>query len=116
MGFYDEIITKLKEEAKCLNDRLKGIRECKNPDHMNNYIATLKSLRETLDLIVKYDWQLMYSAYGVTDKDIISSAEDVLTEISIWEQNHEGQIRNHKVWKTNIPYNYKNDLSDVKIQ
>jgi hypothetical protein len=29
---------------------------------------------------------------------------DLVTEIAVWEQNHEGRIRNHQVWKTNIPY------------
>ena len=27
-----------------------------------------------------------------------------ITEIAVWEQNHEGNIRNHKVWRTDIPY------------
>jgi len=102
MGFYDDIIEKLKEEAQCLNDKLKGVRECKShQNQMNDYIATLKSLRETLDLIHKYDWQLMYSEYGVESNKI---NEGNITEIAVWEQNHEGQIRNYKKWRTNIPY------------
>ena len=56
---------------------------------MNLYISTLKSLRETLDLINKYDWKLMYSEYGLTQDQ---------QQVSVWEQNHDNQIRNHKVW------------------
>jgi hypothetical protein len=124
MSFYDSIIEKLKEEAKCLNDKLYSIRECKLSGHMNDYIATLKSLRETLDLIHKYDWQLMYSEYGVEIEDKITVKNDDgnqvfevknntstwFTEIAVWEQNHEGQVRNHKIWRTNIPYKDSNRL------
>jgi len=61
-NFYDGIVNNLKQEAKQLNIRLDKLR---NNNEMNGYISTLKSLRETLDLIKKYDWQLMYSEYGV---------------------------------------------------
>ena len=130
-NFYDGIVNNLKQEAKHLNDRLTKFR---NNNEMNGYIATLKSLRETLDLIKKYDWNLMYSEYGV-ENDKIKNIEDsinimlangittnnegkdihdlkndknnlprLVTEISVWEQNHDGQIRNHNVWRTSIPY------------
>jgi len=137
INFYDGIVSNLKQEAKHLNDRLTKFR---NNNEMNGYIATLKSLRETLDLIKKYDWQLMYSEYGVENtKEIMridDSIDDVIdialannktrneirdeidylirkkdnyiTEIAVWEQNHDGQIRNHKVWKTDIPYKKHN--------
>lgn len=90
-NFYDDIVKNLKTEAKKLNTRLTKIRE--NEDKhgyadMNAYIATLKSLRETLNLISQFDWKLMYSEY--------SSGEE--KQVAVWEQNHDTQIRNHKIW------------------
>jgi len=133
-NFYDGIVKNLKQEAKHLNERLTRFRV---NNEMNGYISTLKSLRETLDLIKKYDWQLMYSEYGIKDEKEIMRIDDsiddiidislannktrneikdeidylirqkgnsFITEIAVWEQNNEGNIRNHKVWRTNIPY------------
>lgn len=50
--FYTDIVETLKKEAKCLNEKLSTIR--KN-ETMNLYISTLKSLRETLELISRYE-------------------------------------------------------------
>lgn len=86
--FYERIVESLRDEAKELNEKLNTIRK---RDDMNLYIATLKSLRETLDLISKYDWRLMYSEYHTTN-----TCEE--KQVSVWEQNHDGQIRNHKIW------------------
>jgi len=144
-NFYDDIIKNLKKEANHLNDRLTRFR---NNNEMNNYIVTLKSLRETLDLIKKYDWQLIYSEYGIENdkikniddsinimlangitinnegKDIHDLKNDknnlpkLVTEIAVWECNHEGNIRNHKVWKTNIPYERSklNSSNEIKCE
>ena len=95
-NFYDGIVNNLKQEAKHLNNRLTRFRD---NNEMQSYIATLKSLRETLDLIKKYDWNLMYSEYGVENTN-----NQLVTEIAVWEQNHDGQIRNHNVWRTDIEY------------
>ena len=52
------------EYAIELNRKLEKIRKgCTDDKGMNLYISTLKSLRETLNLIKEYDWQLMYSEY-----------------------------------------------------
>ena len=47
-------------------------------------IDTLRLLKDTLSLIKEYDWHLEYS-----END---------NEISIWEQDHSGEIRNKKKW------------------
>ena len=129
--FYSEIVENLKKEAEHLNKRLEKARDNQN---MNDYIATLKSLRETLNLVQQYDWQLKYSEYGVDKSAELREVENKIslalenkdyqmldeflvekerlsknngqpfTEIAVWEQNHEGQIRNHRVWVTNVPY------------
>jgi len=98
INFYDEIIISLRKEAKKLNDKLVIATKENN---MNLYISTIKSLRDTLDLISKYDWRLMYSEYNtlLSNKDFDrGKLGNEIKQISIWEQNHDNQIRNHKVW------------------
>lgn len=85
-NFYDKIVKSLKDDAKKLNDKLSI---AMNNSDMQLYISTIKSLRDTLDLISKYDWRLMHSEY----RD-----EQARKQVSVWEQNHDNQIRNHKVW------------------
>lgn len=88
-NFYDSIIKTLRQEALNLNERLHCVRKIND---MNNYIATLKSLKQTLELIREYDWKLMYSEY-TTDVD----GKEV-KQIAVWQQNHDNSIKNHKVW------------------
>lgn len=90
-NFYDEIVTNLQKEAKKLNQKLTNISN--NNGDFNNYISILKSLRETLDLISKYDWKLNYSEY-----DVIKNDNSKQHQISIWYQNHDNQIKDHKFW------------------
>jgi len=108
VNFYDDIVNNLKQEAKHLNNRLTRFRD---NNEMQSYIATLKSLRETLDLIKKYDWNLMYSEYGVENIN-----NQLVTEIAVWEQNHDMQIRNHKVWRTDIEYKKHKYIVDNEIR
>lgn len=116
-NFYDNIVKNLKQEAEKLNNKLTTIRESTNSanssqstsNNMNLYIATLKSLRETLDLISKYDWRLMYSKYGTVDKN-----NNDIKQVSVWEQNHDHQIRNHKVWNVVENISTKIDFSDYE--
>jgi len=152
-NFYDNIVKSLKDDANKLNDKLsKAI----SMQDMNLYISTIKSLRDTLDLISKYDWKLMYSEYttceydksneldklncklailtddihialacdkDVTDlmlqkntlQDLIKGKENEITikQIAVWEQNHENQIRNHKIWNvvsTNVESENSNKI------
>lgn len=51
-------------------------------------INCLRLLKDTLSLIKEYDWELKYSEYK-TDRH---------KEVAVWEQNHSGEIRNHKKW------------------
>lgn len=98
INFYDKIVTNLKSEAEQLN---KNLIKTRNNNDYNNYIATLKSLKETLDLINKYDWKLHYSEYEVpcTKANLEEGfCQGIKKQISVWEQNHENNIRNHKVW------------------
>ena len=134
-NFYEDIVKNLKEEANKLS---KKITIASNNNEMNLYIASIKSLRDTLDLISKYDWQLTYSEYTLgndkeidtlykelqivsdkidiilavgkdanalkdqehTLKDLIRTkkTEQGIKQVAVWEQNHDVQIRNLKVW------------------
>jgi len=104
INFYDDILLNLKNEAIKLNKKLTTIREGlgsvnssqSRSNDMNLYISTLKSLRDTLDLISKYDWRLMYSEYETDSGCAIK--KPLVKQIAVWEQNHENQIRKHKVW------------------
>ena len=97
-NFYNDIVSNLKKEADKINKILVG---ATNRCDMQTYIASIKSLRETLDLIQKYDWKLMYSEYTtlISDKDSDrGKLGNEVRQVAIWEQNQENQIRNHKVW------------------
>lgn len=48
----------------------------------------MRLLKDTLSLIKEYDWELKYSEYKT----------DEHKEVAVWEQNHSGEIRNHKKW------------------
>lgn len=54
-------------------------------------INCLRLLKDTLSLIKEYDWELKYSEYKT----------DEHKEVAVWEQNHSGEIRNHKKWVVN---------------
>ena len=91
---YQEIVGCLKKEAKKLSGRLVLYN---NQGEMNQYISTIKSLKETLDLINKYNWKLTYSEYDISEESG-RPTKPLTKQVSVWEQNHENQIRNHKVW------------------
>ena len=75
-NFYDGIVNNLKQEAKHLNNKISIFR---SKHDIQNCIVALKALRETLDLIKKYDWQLMYSEYGVENtNNQLNKLEDIL--------------------------------------
>jgi hypothetical protein len=90
INFYDGIIKTLKEETEKLSLILTN---ATTRGDMNLYIGTVKALRETLNLISIYDWKLDYSEYEVLDDN-----NNTVKQISIWEKNHDNQIRNHKFW------------------
>lgn len=90
IDFYEAIVKHLREETRKLSDILTT---AININNMNLYISTIKSLRETLELIGKYDWKLHYSEY-----EVFNDSGETVKQISVWEQNHDRQIRNHKFW------------------
>ena len=95
-NYIDSIVKTLKSEANELNKNLIKYRQNKD---MNLYISTLKSLRETMNLIHEYDWQPQSSKYKVDDKTDSESHYEFAT----WEQNSDNEIRNHKRYKLASP-------------
>jgi len=92
INIYDEIVKFLKFDVQVLQKKLIKAQES---DDFRKSIDIMRNLKDTLELIQKYDWQLMYSAYGSKDD---AAEKDFHKEVTVWEQNTEGNIRNHKVW------------------
>jgi len=95
---YADAVKGLKEDAKSLTMQLKHLA---NEGKHNEYIACLKALKETLNLIHQYDWQPYFSKYRVNDLDDSDSHYEVAT----WEQNSDNEIRNHKRYELKSPEN-----------
>lgn len=87
-NFVMECVENLKNEAKALNE---GIRKTRERNDIGTYKNLIQAYERILTLIQRYDWQRMYSEYGVDDTK----------QVAIWEQNGDGLIRNHKIWEVN---------------
>ena len=80
-NIFDETVDTLTNDASVLT---KKYHDFLNNGKIREAIDTLRLLKDTLSLIKEYDWHLEYS--------------DINGEISVWEQNHSGEIRNKKEW------------------
>ena len=79
------IVQEMKKHIEVLNEKIKI-------NIVNDNIGTVKNLTNSLGYMLKiideYDWKLKYSEYITDGKK----------QVAVWEQNGEGQIRNHKIW------------------
>lgn len=106
---YAEIVKSLKADALNLN---KMLTTAQMEGDFRKSIDIMRNLKDTLELIQKYDWQLMYSNYGSKDNE----NEDFHREVAVWEQNTEGNIRNHKFWTVGeVKFNTIKNESDAKL-
>jgi len=96
--FYNDTINNLIFEVRHLNDILISHR---NKDNMNGYIATLKSLKEALNLISNYNWRTVMSEKIL---EFNSETNEDIIEIAIWQENCEKQKQNYRSWIVNIPH------------
>lgn len=95
-NIFNETVKTLTEDAMSLQQRFHKLQEENN---IKGSIDCLRLLKDTLSLIKEYDWHLEYSEYKV----------DGRKQISVWEQNHCGDIKNHKIWNIDIStYDDKN--------
>lgn len=93
---FEETVKTLTNDAMSLQQKFHKLQESGD---IRASIDCLRLLKDTLSLIKEYDWHLEYSEYET----------DGHKEVSVWEQNHAGEIRNHKRW--NVP-NKKNDMKN----
>lgn len=82
---FDETVYTLINDAKSLQRKFTKLQDENN---FHGAIECMRLLKDTLSLIKEYDWELKYSEYET----------DGHKEISVWEQNNCGEIRNHKKW------------------
>lgn len=84
-NIFDETVEALIKDAKALTKKYHDFLNC---GKIREAIDTLRLLKDTLSLIKEYDWHLECSEYET----------DCHKEVAVWEQNHSGEIRNHKKW------------------
>lgn len=82
---FEETVKTLTDDVKSLQQKFHKLQESGD---IRASIDCLRLLKDTLSLIKEYDWHLEYSEYKT----------DGHKEVAIWEQNHSGEIRNHKKW------------------
>ena len=102
-NIFDETVDTLTNDVKVLTEKYHDF--LNNGEH-REAIDTLRLLKDTLSLIKEYDWHLEYSEYET----------DGHNEVAVWEQNHSGEIRNHKKWtigNTTMYIDYGTDVTVV---
>lgn len=84
-NIFNETVKMLTEDAMSLQQKFYKLQEENN---IKGSIDCLRLLKDTLSLIREYDWHLEYSEYKADGKK----------QVAVWEQNHCGDIKNHKIW------------------
>lgn len=84
-NIFNETVKTLTEDAMSLQQKFHKLQEENNN---KGSIDCLRLLKDTLSLIKEYDWHLEYSEYKTDGKE----------QVAVWEQNHCGDIKNHKIW------------------
>lgn len=88
ISFNENIVDFLKQEERSL--RKKASKMLRIED-FPMYTKIINSYEKVVELIKDYDWQLKYSEYRLGN-------ENGQKQVSVWEQNGDGQIKNHKIW------------------
>jgi hypothetical protein len=84
-NIFNETVKTLTEDTMSLQQKFHKLQEDNN---IKGSIDCLRLLKDTLSLIKEYDWHLEYS----------ENKTDGKKQVAVWEQNHCGDIKNHKVW------------------
>lgn len=90
-SIIEETVINLKKNVKDINDKLSFASKMGDNKKVIEYT---RILRDMLDLIQKYDYEQKYSVYEIPARWDISYDK----VISVWEQNIEGFIKNHKAF------------------
>lgn len=110
-NFYEGIVKTLKTETNNLVGKLGKV---EHNNDFNNYLGIIKSLKATLELVSDYDWHDMHTVYQAK----MPNEENYKDMISIWEQNSNGEIRNHERYELVSKENLVNQspIEDVKTK
>lgn len=92
----NEVIKMLESDLESLMK--KRTQMITNNDYKSS-IEVTRVIKETLSLLETYGWQQMYSIYEIPDE---INHGDFIDMIAVWEQNSEGQIRNHRKFQRGI--------------
>ena len=98
-NYSDEIVKKLKKNVKKISENLDNCRD------YNKYIAGLKAIEKSMEIIHNFDWKQQFSKYRVNNSDDTGSHYEVAT----WEQNSDNEVRNHKRYELKSPKNLNED-------
>lgn len=90
---FEETVETLIKDAKSLQKKFTTLQE---KNDFRGALDAMRLLKDTLSLIKEYDWELKYSEYKT----------DGHNEVAVWEQNHSGEIRNHKKWIIESRYTF----------
>lgn len=90
ISLNEKVVKALEEDIESLLSKLKG---CMDGNDFSNYKMLINNLKDTVNLKQSLDWKLMYSEYSVP-----VDSEHFQKQVSVWEQDGDGNIRNHKVW------------------
>lgn len=81
----EDLIKFLEYDCKKLQRKMEIALESSD---IGTYKNLMRALSDASDLIRKNEWKLKFSEYET----------DGHKEVSVWEQNYDGEIRNHKKW------------------
>lgn len=87
--FNTTVVEYLKGEEQKLRQAMDN---CLKRNQLAMYKNLIQAYERIVYLIKKYDWQIMHSEYGRIEDGI------TIPTLSIWEQNGDGQTRNHNVY------------------
>ena len=98
LSLTEKVVKALDEDINSLLDKLKASLD--NND-FSGYKMFINNLKDTVNLKQSLDWKLLYSEYRIQ-----VSGDTFQKQVAVWEQNGDGNIRNHKVW--NVEESCKN--------
>lgn len=91
-----KIVSKLKSDIDVLLTKLSDSLTNGEFGTYKNLVSAIKGNLEIIKELSKDDYELMYSQYSTTIDGM------KIPQVAVWEQNSDGDIRNHKTWNVAI--------------
>ena len=98
LSLTEKVVKALDEDIDLLISKLHA--SLSNND-FSGYKMLVNNLTNTVGLKQSLDWKLLYSEYSTQ-----VSGDTLQKQVAVWEQNGDGNIKNHKVW--NVEESCKN--------